>query len=260
MKRISFKLTKLLALTLLSGTAFSGTIGTDQPESSAHWFIFGAVGGQKPSFKSSMYVNNGSLLPSPSNQDSYSVNQDKAEPMIVVFAGRYWQTDKKWFPAYALGVRYEALFSTRISGAITQYSLPLFTNYVYNWDISSNLLFASGKLNLFKYKRVLPYMAGGVGAGFNRASQYTETALPNITPRVSPGFTNNLNTAFAYHVGAGLDFQLLPQWILSFAYQYMDLGNVASGPGVSTWSNESLQLGHYRSNSLLLGVTYLFSN
>ncbi|MDF1678671.1 MAG: outer membrane beta-barrel protein [Legionellaceae bacterium] len=260
MKRISFKLSKLLALTLFSSTAFSGTMGAQLPEESAHWFVFGAIGGQKPLLKSDMYVNNGSLLPRPSNQDHYSVNQDKAEPMVAVFAGRYWQTNKKWFPDYALGLRYETLFSTRISGAVTQYSLPLFTNYVYNWDVSSNLLFASGKLNLFKYKRILPYVTGGLGVGFNRATQYTETALPSIAARVSPGFTNNTNTAFAYHVGAGLDFQLLTQWILSFAYQYMDLGNVASGPGVSTWAGESLQLGHYRSNGLFLGLTYLFSN
>lgn len=230
----------------------------NQLTSQSNWFAFAAIGGQGPQFDSAMQINNGSSFAAPYHQDSYAVNHDTFQPMVAVFAGKRWQRDSAWLPAYSLGVRYESLFTTTVHGVISQYSLPEFTNYDYTWNIVSNLLFASAKVNLYQYKRLLPYVTAGLGGAFNRASGYEENALPGVTSRFSPDFQDNTKTQFAYHVGVGLDVQLTQGMLVSLAYQYMNLGQIKSGYGTSTWSNQSLDLGSYHSNGLFLGATYLF--
>jgi len=224
----------------------------------SNWFSFAAIGGQGPQFDSAMHVNNGSSFTTPYNQDSYTVNHDTFQPMVAVFVGKRWKRDSAWLPAYALGVRYESLFTTTVHGSISQYSLPEFTNYDYTWNIVSNLLFASAKVNIYHYKQLLPYVAAGIGGAFNRMSNYEEKALPGVTPRYTPGFQDSTKTQLAYHLGVGLDVQLTQGMLVSLAYQYMNLGHIKSGYGTNTWSNQLLDLGSYRSNGLFLGATYLF--
>jgi len=181
---------------------------SNQATAQSNWFVFAGLGGQAPQLDSAIQVNNGSSFAAPYNQESYSVNHDTFKPMVAVFAGKRWERDSAWLPAYAVGVRYESLFTTTVHGTIAQYSLPEFTNYDYTWNIVSNLLFASAKINLYQYKRLLPYITGGLGGAFNQMSGYEEKALPGVTPRFTPGFKNNDATQFAYHLGAGLDVQL----------------------------------------------------
>lgn len=228
-----------------------------QPTQS-NWFAFAAIGGQGPQFDSAMHVNNGSSFAAPYNQDEYTVNHDNFQPMVAVFAGKRWQRDSAWLPAYSIGARYESLFTTTVHGSISQYTLPEFKNYDYSWNIVSNLLFASAKVNLYQYKRFLPYITAGLGGAFNRMSNYEEKALPGVTPRFTPGFQDRSQTQLAYHLGAGLDVQLTQGMLVSLAYQYMNLGQIKSGYGTNTWSNQLLDLGSYRSNGLFLGATYVF--
>jgi|TARA_R110002126_G_scaffold273866_1_gene418593 opacity protein-like surface antigen len=258
-KRTSLEYIILCLFICLSFPSFSGDkkIVFDA-EARSQWFAFAAIGGQGPQFDSAIHVNNGSSFTAPYNQDNYAIYHDTFQPMVAVFAGKRWERDSAWIPAYSLGVRYESLFTTTVHGNISQYSLPEFTNYDYSWNIVSNLLFASAKVNLYQYKRFLPYVTAGLGGGFNCMSNYEEKALPGVTPRFTPGFQDNTQTQFAYHLGAGLDVQLTQGMLVSLAYQYLNLGHITSGYGTSTWSNQLLDLGSYRSNGLFLGATYLF--
>ena len=223
----------------------------------ANWYASLGVGGEFPTLNSSMSVNNGSGFPPPNGVDLYSTSNN-SQVLFGASLGRRWQNESVWLPSLSVGVLYEYFFPTNAGGTIMQYSLPAFTNYNYQWNISSNVVMATGKLNLFQYNRFSPYITGGVGGGFNRATSYREQALPGVTSRVSPGFADNTNSQFAYNAGAGLDFQFAPQFILSVGYLYQDLGAVASGPGFQTWSGESLNLGSYRSNDVFASVSYLF--
>jgi opacity protein-like surface antigen len=257
MKRFSSKRVQQSILAVFVFYFIPSFAGTTGPVNQSNNFVFVGVGAQQPSFSSSMRVGNDSLFPAPSNQDFYTVTDNHINPLIAVFIGKRWQREKKIFPAFSVGLRYESLFQTVINGTITQYTLADFKNYDYQWKIASNLFFASAKLNLFQSQTLLPFITGGLGVAVNRTSGYRETALSDVTARTTPGFTNRTNSQFSYHVGAGVDVPFTKQWIGSLAYQYMDLGKISSGSGMNTWSNQSLNLGRYRSNAVLIGATYL---
>jgi opacity protein-like surface antigen len=226
----------------------------------SNWFGQVGVGGQNPHFSPDMEVNNASFFPGPYNLDRYTVTPDNPTAMLTVFAGRRWLRDKQWFPAYSFGILYEALFSSTMSGDITQYSLPEFKNYTYKWNVSSNLLMVSTKFNIINYQRILPYLSAGIGAAFNHVSGYSETAVPNVTARQSPQFGTNSETQFAYQAGAGVDVQLHPAWLVSLGYQFLSRGSLNSGFGRDSWSNNLLALRSYQSNAIILGATYVFGN
>ncbi|KTC90018.1 hypothetical protein OQJ18_05950 [Fluoribacter dumoffii] len=222
-----------------------------------NWFVSLGGGAQFPDLNSHMKVNNGSGFPHPFDYDRYAITSDNGG-VIAASAGRRWQNDSFWFPSYSLSVFWQYFFKTHLRGEITQYSLPEFTNYNYNLDFTSNLLLASGKINLFRYGIFSPYVNGGIGSSFNDVSNYREHALAGITPRVSPGFRGSNTSEFAYNIGAGIEVQFLPQLIFSLGYIYQDLGPVSGGKGVDTWTEQSLNPGSYRSNEVLVTATYLF--
>jgi len=219
------------------------------------WFLTFGAGAQFPELHSHTYVANGSEPPQA--YDQYSIKNDN-NAVITVSAGKRWQQNTVWFPAQSLGVYWQYLFKTDVHGTIAQYSLPELTNYNYHLNLSSNILLLSGKLNLLQYGKCSPFVNGGVGSAFNRVSNYNETVLSGIIPRVSPGFRNTTTSAFAYNLGAGLDLQIIPQWIFSLGYIFQDLGSVSSGAGVTTWSKEQFHLGNYHTNEILITTSYLF--
>jgi opacity protein-like surface antigen len=225
--------------------------------SSGNWFITLGAGAQFPDLHSNMNTENGSRFPPSSNNDRYSIS-DNNGAVIAASAGRRWQNTHFWFPSYSLGVFWQYFFQTNIHGKITQYSLPEFANYNYKIDIASNIVLASGKINLFKYGLFSPYVNGGLGSSFNNVSNFRETVLPGETPRVSPGFRNANSSEFAYNVGLGIDLQFMSQLIFSVGYIYQNLGPVSTGIGVNTWSSQSLSPGTYQSNEVLVTATYIF--
>jgi opacity protein-like surface antigen len=223
---------------------------------SGNWFVAGYVGREKPNINSSITTDNGSGYPWPNNLDTYSTNEN-ATASAAVEVGYRRTEHRRFIPAYSLSLRYEHIFSNDIGGLVTQYSLPDFTNYSYKWDVSSDVFLILGKVNIVEWHHFLPYISGGIGTALNRTSNYTETALANVTPRVSPGFQNNTNSQFAYHLGAGVDWQIQPQYIVSLGYDYEGLGTIFSGNGEGSWAGNSLSSQTFHSNSVMLGFTYL---
>lgn len=230
-------------------------VGEVKPDHSG-WYISADFGAQWNSLGNRMLVYNGSDFPPPENVDLYFVNQNH-QYIVAVSGGYRWERDCKWLPAYSLGLRYKHVFAKNVGQSIMQYSEPDFLNYTYDWKIYSDVLLASTKLNIVQYKRFLPYVTGGVGGARNKAGSYKETANPGITPRISPGFANKSTARLAYNVGAGIDFQVTPQILMTMGYEYQNLGNVSSGSGVYTWAGQALNLGSYQSNAALLSVSYL---
>lgn len=224
----------------------------------ANWFVSAGAGAQYPQFNSKTVINNGSGFSRPFDHDIYSTSNPN-QGIFGVMAGRRWQRDNQWFPSYSLGVFYQYFFEINAGGVVTQYSLPEFTNYKYNLNLASNLVMAAAKLNLFEFaQKASPFINGGIGGAFNKSSGYSEVALAGVTPRVSPGFANHTTNQFAYMIGAGIDYKIKPQWIVSVGYNYVNLGNFSSGQGAQTWSNQSLNLGRYQSSDVFASVSYLF--
>ncbi|HHF7366579.1 TPA: outer membrane protein [Legionella bozemanae] len=264
MKWNLFYSTTLTLLLVIGNPSFSKNIKNIQNgltpsifNSQGNWFISLGGGTQFPALNSYMKVNNDSEFPEPFNRDRYSITNDNGG-LIAASVGRRWQNNNFWLPSYSLSLFWQHFFKMHIRGEITLYSLPEFTNYNYNLDFVSNLLLASGQINLFQYGIVSPYINGGIGSSFNHVSNYSEEAFSGVTPRVSPGFRGSNTSEFAYNVGVGIDMHILPQLMLSVGYLYQDLGPISSGHGIATWTEQLLNPGSYRSNEVLVTATYLF--
>ncbi len=222
--------------------------------STGNWFVTLGAGEQYPQWNNPIKVNTG--LAAPYNKDYYPT-KSKNEPVIALSLGRRWKRESYWLPTYSFGVFWQYFFRTDLGNSIALYSLPEFASYSYHWQLTSNLLLASAKFNLFEYGKLSPYVNGGIGTSFNRTSGYKERAPVGVTARVNPAFANFSTSEFSYHLGIGLDLQVMPQLIASLGYIYQDLGPTSSGPGKGTWSNQSLNPGSYRSNEILISLSYL---
>jgi opacity protein-like surface antigen len=224
---------------------------------SSSWFVSVQAGGESISNKLSYTtVHNGSGYPTPYDQDIYSLNNPEMSALLAgLQAGRRWVFSNPYISAFSLGVAYQHFFSVDVNGQITQFSLPEFKNYNYRWNLASNLFLTNAKLNGPSDYKLSPYINGGIGVVYNNP-RYYETALGGVTPRVSPGFRSG-GSQFAYILGAGFDYYLGQQFILSVGYQYTSLGRF-SGYGLDDWSSEQLDLGAHHSNAFLLGLAYVF--
>lgn len=228
------------------------------------WFVGIGPGVQQLNVVNPIYVSNGSNFSRPYNNDQFSTATN-TQAVIATEIGYRWRNAKQWipgrqwFPAYAVSFYYNHLFSTDIGDQIEQYSIPAFTNYHYNWKASADVLLAVAKLNLIEYEQFSPFVQVGLGGSLNHACQYNETAYPNVTPRVSPAFSNYTTSGFAYDLGAGIDWQFHPHFSLSLLYQFQNLGSLQSGKGASTWSGDTLHSDTYQTNLALLKLDYHFS-
>lgn len=229
----------------------------DEPlqQNPGSWYLTGWIGGEKANVNDNLSINNGSNFTSPNNIDIYTTNAGSS--LVLGLEGGYQLTSFR-LPGLSLGVRYSHYFNPTIDGQVIQYSLPAFTNYNYQFHLESDVLLATAKMNFLNEKTLTPFIRGGLGVSWNNASQYSEVALPNVTPRISPSFGNHTQSDFAYQLGAGLDWRVKPQWLISLGYEYSHLGNFSLGNGSLNWSNESLSSGTLSNNAAVLGLTYLF--
>ncbi|MCX7117759.1 MAG: outer membrane beta-barrel protein [Legionellales bacterium] len=224
------------------------------------WFATIQGGALWTNSSDSMTVSNGSPYPPPLNVDHYSVNGNQTSGVIAVLGGYQWRHQGEWIPAYSLALRYQHFFNASLNGVVTQYSLPQFANYNYTWNVDSNLISLYSKIDLFQYGRFTPFFDVGVGAAINHTSDFNETALSGVTPRISPAFQSNSQTSFTYNLGLGVDFAVTSQWSVSVGYDYQYFGAIKSGPGLTTWSADRLSLGNLQGNMVTAGLTYYFDD
>lgn len=229
----------------------------EAPSLQQHPFFVQVLGGANfPSGLDSLRVHNGSEFPFPQNVDTYSTRSSNSGS-VGLAAGRRFASTHRWIHHYSLGGRLQYVFPADMGGTITQYSLSQFENYRYRWKLSALALTADAKLNFLETHGISPYASGGLGASFNRAASFRETANAGVTPRISPAFADRNATQFAWHAGAGLDFFEHANWLVSAGYEYESFGDFASGKGQSTWSGESLRAGTLSTNTILFGITRL---
>jgi len=224
----------------------------------SRWYLTSQVGGQFSQMHSSTKVNNGSGFSNPYNQDIYNTSSPDGILLLGVGLGRRLEWDNPWITATSLGLHYQYFFSQNIQGEITQFSLPQFKNYSFSIPLASNVIFGNAKFHFKDYRNFSPYFSVGLGGVISKGDGYKETAYANITPRISPNFSVQNNTQFAYLIGTGIDYRIAQQFILSAGYQFSSLGQATTGNGQGSWSGENLDFGNLYSNAFLFGVTYLF--
>lgn len=244
----------LYRLTLLSLFCFSAPIFA-----SGNWFAGIGGGATFLNVKRYDYISGGTGWPN----DRMHNNNVEPAPLFMVDGGYQWARNNTWFPFYSLALNYTYALASKVSGLVQQYSLPEFTNYEYQYKIKTQTFLAQIKTDLYRWPHLMPFLLAGAGMSLNNASHYTEQARQNVTPRVSPGFRGQTNTAFSYAFGAGLDFIIQKNIWASLMYQYSHLGQAKTGYGVnsSTLTDTNYDTDQLttpvRSNAVILSVTYL---
>lgn len=222
------------------------------------WLLGMGGGGVKRNLNSSTRILNGSPVATPYDHDIYTIRTSSYKGIIKLFGGYQWGNLNTFFPYYSLTLQYEHQFKSKINGTVEEYALPEFINYNYSMRLSSDIVNMVGKIDLLQYKCLLPYFSVGIGAAFNRVSNYTEWALPTVFPaRVEPGYNRKTSTNFAYSLGAGIDIITLPNVWITIGYEYLNLGKMNSGRGAGSWSSTHLNFGRLKTNTVLGSITYL---
>lgn len=225
----------------------------------SNWYLSIGGGEQFPNGSNTLRVNNDSSFPAPYNIDVYSGSSRSNGGIFTLTGGRSWKSENYKIQAYSLGVMWQYLFKNNLTGQITQYSDPTFLNYNYQLSTTSNVILGYSKINLLSYKKLLPYFNVGLGGSINNTKKYHEEALEFVTARVSPQFQKQTNTQFAYLLGAGIDVLANDNLSISAGYNYLNIGSLSTGYGLSTWSAARLNYGSSSTNEVLLTLNYKFN-
>lgn len=133
--------------------------------------------------------------------------------------------------AYLLqaGLNYSYLSTMVVNGNISQGIEPPYYQANYTYAVNSTQLFVEAKLRHMQYQMFSPYFVLALGAAFNHAKNYSTNIPAYLT--VTPMFTNNNTSSFAYALGLGFDYRIGPKLSLGLIYRFINLGEMSLGGG-----------------------------
>lgn len=146
--------------------------------------------------------------------------------------------------------------NAKLQGLIWDDADPQFINLRYNYKVRSSRIAVKGKFLFDRGYWLMPWLSGSVGAGFNRAHDFTNTplifeALPNSN------FNNSTKTAFTYTLGAGLQKIINTNWQIGIGYEFSDWGKSNLDRAFGQTLNTGLSLNHLYTNGVLVNLTYI---
>lgn len=220
------------------------------------WFVGLGVGWMFPfSVDSTNYATSGMPgLP----DDRYEANGSDSAGQYSVLAGYQWQRDSEWLPAYSLSFQYTYTNSAKINGFIYVNGFPDSRNFTYKYDISQQLPMAKLKLDLYRWRQLMPYVSAGAGVAINRVHSYSDSPIVGETlMHRRDGFSSHTNTQFAGSIGAGLDYGFSDKAQLSLGYELSYYGKAQTGGGQNVLKGSHLD-NKLNSNAVVLQGLYFF--
>lgn len=202
------------------------------------------------------HVYNGSSVSPPSNSDLYTISKPNSEAGFSLYAGYRFTRPQYFLPLYSIAFRYTHTLKTKIRGTVEQYSLPDFINYNYTLNFNSDIYSVEAKLDLYQFGSFFPYINMDIGLVNNTVSNYRETAVTGVTPRISPGFKNSTDTGFAYDLGIGIDYLITSKCWASLGYEYANFDKITGVGSNDNWTGQSISLGTLKDNRVLLNIFY----
>jgi len=160
--------------------------------------------------------------------------------------------------AVQIGISYHDITKMGVNGSLEQGISPPFTPFNYNYSINSSQLLVEAKLLHQWNKLFYPYLTGGIGAGFNKATNYS-TNVPNYLT-LTPYYSDKSSTSLSYSVGLGINFLKFQPIAIGLGYRFSDLGQVKLGNGHLRNRLITSQLGqsHLYLNTFLIELNCYF--
>lgn len=219
------------------------------------WYLAFGAGFARTELDSKSLIDNNAGASLPYNLDTYTSNNSNG-PALLLEIGKRWSIYETRLKALALGLQYQYIFPIDVGNDVFQYSSPDFLNYRYRLNMSANILLLNAKLELFTCQKLTPFINAGVGALQLIANDYSETALPGVTARISPDFNRNATYNLTYQAGAGISWELNKALSVSLNYIYRPLAHFTTKQGKGTWSDEKLDFGDAYAHTLFIMVIF----
>jgi len=191
-------------------------------------------------------------------------NQGKREN--TGFVGAFIGVERQFGqPPYYLqaGVQYNYFGVVNINGVNSVGVEPATsTNYQYRYRLQAQQLLAVVRLFTTTHKIYHPFLFAGIGAAFNRASEYDATTTQTDCINLTPTFDSNTQTSFSYALGVGVDTDMNNNIRIGLGYQFADLGRFSLGNGKVTFNQYSSPVtfapgsSHVYTNTLFLQISY----
>lgn len=229
------------------------TLVTNNPVPPQGWFGGFGVGWTNPTGTDATNFATSGMAGFP--DDKYVGNGGNDAVSWSILGGYQWQRDAEWFPALSLGVGYTRV-SPSINGVIYVNSMDEAKNFTYKYHVTQQLPMVTFKADLWRWKRLMPYVSVGAGMAINQVHNYSDAPIPGATLwKRGYGFTSTTNTQFAGSAGAGIDCWIANRAQVSLGYQYTSSGTVHTGYGEGVLSSNQLS-NKLNSNSVNLQAVY----
>lgn len=156
-----------------------------------------------------------------------------------------------------LGLAVATTSYAHLQGDVWETADPLFDNFSYQYNITHTRVAVKGKLLSQQFSSTwLPYLSGSLGAGFNRAYQFsTKAKLFEAIP--TAGFEANKQTSFSYTLGAGLQKALSQHLQVGVGYEFANWGSSSLGREPGQFFNHGLEINHLFTHQLQFNISYL---
>jgi opacity protein-like surface antigen len=161
-----------------------------------------------------------------------------------------------------LGLGLYRTLNFKAKGDVYKISETSTPNTFYRYRLYSTRLMAEARFSRkiivkkLPYQVFFPYINIGMGAAFNKAYNYYERAATD-TDVPTPPFSNRTTTAFAAQIGAGINLQFKPHWLIGIGYQLAYLGKAKFGLSPAQNTSEVLKTKDIYTNSVLANLTYV---
>lgn len=185
---------------------------------------------------------------------NFKTNTSYSSPFFFIGLGYQWSQDYKWFPHLNVGLQHRYTAPVIVSGEADVFA----RTFSYNYRLQQESWLVMTKADIYKWKRFMPFVTAGIGASFNRISQFFLNT-PDFNGQLSAPKT--LTSDFSYSVGAGIDFIVKDDFWLSLGYFFDDFGNnkIDNITGSRLSDPLGLRNANLNANSFYLKARYLFA-
>ena len=143
-----------------------------------------------------------------------------------------YRAESPYFPFVSLGLYYQHtnLFDTKKPVELHELVHSIHFDQPANYVFSQDGLMANLKMDIYRWKYMMPYLGVSLGASWNQIKE-KQPLLLAIDPSVTVPFTteDQRTTSFSYSLGAGLDFPVTEKLWFSLGYSYSNFGRVQAG-------------------------------
>ena len=239
----------IISVSCLADNALAGSMGSAAQASKHHWVGTFSIG---PTWTS------------PGSQQTLQLTP-QIEKTYTAYKPNNTLTDGELFLGIKKDLPYNLFTHVGIAGALTsQAGLsgeiwddadPNFNNYIYGYHIQHGHVALKAKVFNDLGYRILPWISGSIGVGFNRSNSFYN--IPLITQAIAQNnFGNHTQTSFTYTVGAGLQIIINSNWQAGMGYEFADWGQSHLNQALGQTQSSGLRLNHLYTNGLMFNITY----